>query len=104
MRQCVGIFILVNSLGCVSEQGLKMLGLLKLIHLAEETEKSSQNIIIKSLVRPVVEYACPVQSTLIKEKLQCSKRKHTMKSIKNKPHMMSYKERSKFLGWSTLEC
>lgn len=67
---CVEIFILVNSLGCVSEQGLQMLGLLKLIQLAAETEKSSQSFIIKSLVRLVVEYACPVQSPfLIKEKL-----------------------------------
>lgn len=47
-----------------------MLGLLKLIQLAAEIEKSSQSFIIKSLVRLVVEYACPVQSPfLIKEKL-----------------------------------
>ena len=47
-----------------------MLGLLKLIQLAAETEKSSQSFIIKSLVRLVVEYACPVKSPfLIKEKL-----------------------------------
>ena len=38
MCQCVGIFILVNLLGCVSEQGLQMLGLLKLmqLHVAAE--------------------------------------------------------------------
>ena len=38
MCHCVGIFILVNSLGCVSEQGLQMLGLLKLmqLHVAAE--------------------------------------------------------------------
>ena len=70
MSHCVEIFILVNSLGCVSEQGLQILSLLKLIQLAAETEKSSQSFIIKSLVRLVVEYACPVQSpSLIKEKL-----------------------------------
>lgn len=70
MCHCVEIFILVNSLGCVHEQGLQMLGLLKLMQLAVEKEKSSQSFMIKSLVRPVLEYACPVQSPfLTKEKL-----------------------------------
>ena len=51
-----------------------MLGLLKLMQLAAETEKSSQSFIIKSLVRPFVEYTCPVQSPfLIKEKLHIAK-------------------------------
>ena len=70
MSLCRDIYPMINSLGCVSEQGLQMLGLLKLIQLAAEMEKSSQSFIIKSLVRLVVEYACPVQSPfLIKEKL-----------------------------------
>ena len=41
---------------------------------SSRTEKSSESFIIKSLVRPVVEYACPVQSPfLIKEKLHVAK-------------------------------
>ena len=65
MCHCVEIFILVNSLGCVSEQGLQMLGL----HEADAVS-SRNSFIIKSPVRLVVEYAHPVQSPfLIKEKL-----------------------------------
>lgn len=44
MCHCVEIFIVVDSLGCVSEQGLQILSLLKLLQLAAETEKSSQSL------------------------------------------------------------
>ena len=60
--------ILVNLLGCVSKQEEQMFGLLK--HKAGRRNREISSELCRSLVRPLLEYACPVQSPyLIKEKL-----------------------------------
>ena len=82
----------------------KVLGLLK--RTVGGKNKEIFTMLYKSLVRPILEYACPVWAPyLVKdisaiEKIQ---RRSSRIALGQKPREMSYEERCKLLNWNTLE-
>ena len=81
----------------------KEVGLLKRTVGSKNREIFS--MLYKSLVRPILEYACPVWSPyLIKDKLEIEKvqRRASRIALGQKLREMSYEERSILLNWNTL--
>ena len=82
----------------------KVVGLLKRIVGSKNREIFS--MLYKSLVRPILEYACPVWSpNLVKDKLAIEKvqRRASRIALGQKLREMSYEERCILLNWNTLQ-
>ena len=82
----------------------KVLGLLK--RTVGSKNKEIFSMLYKSLVRPILEYACPVWSPhLVKDILAIEKvqRRASRIALGQKPREMPYEERCKLLNWNSLQ-
>ena len=82
----------------------KVLGLLK--RTVGSKNKEIFSMLYKSLVRPILEYACPVWSPhLVKDILAIEKvqRRASRIALGQKPCEMPYEERCKLLNWNSLQ-
>ena len=82
----------------------KVLGLLK--RTVGSKNKEIFSMLYKSLVRPILEYACPVWSPhLVKDILAIEKVQRRASRIARgqKPREMPYEERCKLLNWNSLQ-
>ena len=93
-----------NHVNATVNKANKVVGLLKRTVGSKNREIFS--MLYKSLVRPILEYACPVWSPyLIKDKLEIEKvqRRASRIALGQKLREMSYEERCILLHWNTLQ-
>ena len=93
-----------NHVDVTVNKANKVLGLLK--RTVGSKNKEIFSMLYKSLVRPILEYACPVWSPhLVKDILAIEKvqRRASRIALGQKPREMPYEERCKLLNWKSLQ-
>ena len=93
-----------NYVDAIVNKTNKVVGLLK--RTVGSKNRESFSMLYKSLVRPILEYACPVWSPyLVKDKLVIEKvqRRASRIALGQKLREMSYEERCILLNWNTLQ-
>ena len=93
-----------NHVNAIVNKANKVVGLLKCTVGSKNWEIFS--MLYKSLVRPILEYVCPVWSPyLVKDKLAIEKvqRRASRIALGQKLREMSYEERCILLNWNTLQ-
>ena len=93
-----------NHVNAIVNKANKVVGLLKRTVGSKNREIFS--MLFKSLVRPILDYACPVWSPyLVKDKLAIEKvqRRASRIALGQKLREMSYEERCILLNWNTLQ-
>ena len=93
-----------NHVDVIVNKANKALGLLK--RAVDSKNKEIFSMLYKSLVRPILEYACPVWSPhLAKDILAIEKvqRRASRIALGQKHHEMQYEERYRLLNWNSLQ-
>ena len=93
-----------NHVDVIVNKASRVLGLLK--RTVGSKNKEIFSMLYKSLVRPILEYACPVWSPhLVKDILAIEKvqRRASRIALGKKPREMPYEERCKLLNWNSLQ-